>query len=262
MSSLIAVRHAAIRQLFDLADAIIVLTDWVRDVLIRNGVAASKLIRSRHGIVDADFPIPESGPRETNRSRIRIAHLGRLDPVKGTGLLIDALRSERTSPIDLDVYGVAQNAAGNAMKAALMSRAAGDARIQFRDALPPGEVVRQLGRYDAVAVPSQWMETGPLVVLEAFAAGVPVVGSALGGIADLVRDSVDGLLVSPYDSVEAWRAALVACAADGRLASLRRGVRRPRSMADVASEMRDVYRQLVDLSSGRDRRSRQAAVAF
>ena len=56
-------------------------------------------------------------------------------------------------------------------------------------------VIDRLSRYHVVAVPSQWMETGPLVILESFAAGVPVIGSALGGIADKVDDGVSGLLL-------------------------------------------------------------------
>jgi len=96
-----------------------------------------------------------------------------------------------------------------------------------------------------VVVPSQGMETGPLVVLEAFAAGVPVLGSALGGIPDKVRDGVDGLLVDPYHAVEAWRAALLRVGADRDLvAALTRGVRPPRSMAEVAREMRAIYAEL------------------
>ena len=57
-----------------------------------------------------------------------------------------------------------------------------------------------LSRIDVLAVPSQWLETGPLVVLEAFAAGTPVIGSDLGGIRELVSDGRDGLLV-PHDDV-------------------------------------------------------------
>ena len=76
--------------------------------------------------------------------------------------------------------------------------------------MPPTDVVERLSVYDVVAVPSQGLETGPLVVLEAFAAGVPVLGSAIGGIADKVNDGVDGFLVRPFDSETEWASALEA----------------------------------------------------
>jgi glycosyltransferase involved in cell wall biosynthesis len=88
------------------------------------------------------------------------------------------------------------------------------------------------------------METGPLVVLEAFAAGVPVLGSRLGGIADKVRHERDGLLVNPPASVEAWRGMLRRIADPTQLRELRARVRPPRSDVDVAAEMAGLYASL------------------
>ena len=108
-----------------------------------------------------------------------------------------------------------------------------------------------------VAVPSQSMETGPLVVLEAFAAGLPVLGSALGGIADKVRDGVDGVLVSPFDNEAAWAGALQRLGDDvGQVARMARAVQFPRTMADVAAETDALYR---DVTRWDQREGRRAA---
>jgi glycosyltransferase involved in cell wall biosynthesis len=94
------------------------------------------------------------------------------------------------------------------------------------------------------------METGPLVVLEAFAAGVPVIGSALGGIADKVRHDVDGLLVDPFDSVEAWASTLSRCVDEPAvLERLRANVLVPRSMRDVARDMCVIYERLISCAN-------------
>jgi len=104
------------------------------------------------------------------------------------------------------------------------------------------DAVSTLAWYDALAVPSHWLESGPLVVYEAFAAGIPVIGSRLGGIAELVRDGLDGVLVQP-GSQEAWADALQRLAkTPGLIERLRAGVARPRTMADVAGEMNGIYR--------------------
>src|SRR5262249_15694373 len=105
MSSLIERRRQAVLDLFSLADRIVALTPWVRDLLKTNGVPDNKIVVAPHGI---------SGSPSRNRAirraagRIRIAHLGRLDPVKGTALLIRALAKVPDAPIDLDIFGIVQ----------------------------------------------------------------------------------------------------------------------------------------------------------
>jgi glycosyltransferase involved in cell wall biosynthesis len=51
-----------------------------------------------------------------------------------------------------------------------------------------------------VIVPSIWWENAPLVILEAFRRGRPVICSGIGGMAELVRDGVDGLHFRPGDA--------------------------------------------------------------
>ena len=93
------------------------------------------------------------------------------------------------------------------------------------------------------------METGPLVILKSFAAGTPVIGSNLGGIAEWVRHGENGLLVD-FDDVSGWRDAFRRCAENREvLVSLRRGVKPPRGMQHVAHEMANIYRnQVIPLS--------------
>ena len=81
-------------------------------------------------------------------------------------------------------------------------------------------------------------------MLEAFAAGIPIVGSNLGGIAELVEDEKNGLLVEPA-SIEAWVTAFNRLLTEpGLLSRLRLGIPKVRTMDQVAVEMLALYRRL------------------
>jgi glycosyltransferase involved in cell wall biosynthesis len=62
-----------------------------------------------------------------------------------------------------------------------------------------------LAETDVLLVPSLWYENSPLVVQEAIAAGVPILASNLGALAEKVRPGVNGWLCPPGD-IAAWRA--------------------------------------------------------
>lgn len=242
MRALMTRRIEAFADLVALVDRFVVLTPWVGGVLRANDVPEAKLVASVHG-VPADEGHHANPPRRTGI--LRVAHLGRLDPTKGARLLAEAVQALPKAPMALDIFGVVQSGRDAETRRALADLTRDDARIRLLPPVEHAEVVRTLSAYDLVAVPSQWMETGPLVILEAFAAGVPVIGSALGGIADKVRDGVDGLLVRPPGSVDAWRAALSRCADDQAFVSeLRQRVAPVRSMADVAEQMAALYLQV------------------
>lgn len=247
MPGLMRRRHEEIRQVFALVDRIVVLSEWVDRLLRTNGVPAEKLVRSPHGIEPA-----VTGDRAAWDARyIRLAHLGRLDVNKGTRLVITALRMLPDAPITLDVFGVTQSDADQRERDRLREAAGGDGRIRFLPPIDHADVTSRLAAFDAVVVPSQLLETGPLVVLESFTAGVPVIGSALGGIAEKIADGVNGLLVSPHDSLQAWQDVLQRCAGDRALLQrLRTAIVPQRSLEAAAREMHELYAAVL-----RERRS-------
>jgi glycosyltransferase involved in cell wall biosynthesis len=258
MRSLMRQRTDHLIQLLTNVDAFVSLTPWVSELLLLNGVPDSRITDCSHGI-SQHLAGPRTASAPESRRAFRIAHLGRLEPGKGTRLLVEAVRSMPDVALSLDIFGVVQNSADAGRLTELTALAGGDQRIRFHRSIPHDLVVETLSGYDLVAVPSQLRETGPLVVLEAFAAGVPVIGSSLGGIADKVAHGKDGWLVKPHASVVAWREALSSCAADGDLMTrLKSGVRMPRTMTDVAREMRSLYvTQLANAQGPKSSRARR-----
>ncbi len=240
MSELSRLRRGAVRGLFAESSQIVAVCEWVRDLLVHNGVPVEKITLCRQGLAYAPAPAERAGG-QSGRLPLRAVFFGRLDAVKGIDTLIDAMGLAPDLPMTLDIFAVAQADALKRLQFGLVDKIGGDARIRFRDPVSPREIVERLREYHILAVPSRWMETGPMVVYEAFAAGTPVIGSNLGGIAELVEHQKNGLLVDA-NSAPAWAAAFRRLVEDGELLErLKRGIGPVRTMDDVACEMQPVY---------------------
>ena len=75
-------------------------------------------------------------------------------------------------------------------------------RVRFTGYQPAEKLRETLRRASLVILPSEWYENCPYTILEAFAAGKPVVASRIGGIPELVKDGHDGLLFEPGNATE------------------------------------------------------------
>ncbi|MCT0229484.1 glycosyltransferase [Synechococcus sp. CS-1324] len=178
---LTAAFQAAWRELAGLADAIHVLAEWSRQVLLRNGVPEHKLQLIRTA---GPPPLPPKQRQPMEDGLLRLVYWGRCHPVKGLHLVIEAILAlPQTAPIQLDFFGPYWDSSYGRN---LQRRIAGDRRFRLRGNIAKAELLPRLQHYDLAVVPSTWLETGPLTVLEAFAAGLPVAGSDLGGIRELL----------------------------------------------------------------------------
>jgi glycosyltransferase involved in cell wall biosynthesis len=229
------------------ADRIVAVCGWVFDALEHNGVRKEKLLLSRQG-VDPAFAAQAVGRfegQECDRDRdFRLLYLGHWHPVKGIDVLIRAVRAlPKSAGLKLVIHGVANSAQDRDYAAEICRLVAGDPRIAIEPPIPRPQLFTTLTRASALAVPSLWLETGPLVVLEAKAAGLPVIGSRLGGIAELVREPEDGMLVAP-GNVMAWAAAIQTMASNRRARAVSRTAGEVRTMREVASDMATLYNSL------------------
>jgi len=229
---------AELKQRIHVYDQIIALSDWSRTVLIKNETPAENITLCPIGISHSPQP-PLGKPRTANAPQ-RLVYVGRTHPYKGIQLLVQALKENPTLRLKIDLFGISIDDTERKHLAHVLMLAADDSRITWRGGLANAEVISTLAQYDALLVPSLVPETGPQVALEAFAAGIPVIGNRRGGLAELIRNGVDGLTV-PDATVEGWKA-VFSRVEDGKLlAELRTNVRPPRSMDDVINDNFAVY---------------------
>ena len=171
------------------------LRTWQRYVTTL--VAPSEFVRGRyvaHGfdpdqIVVKPHAVPHSGEVRQGPGEA-VVFLGRLEEDKG---FADLLRAWDSTLGTLVVIG------DGPLRAEAEARAAQDSSIQVKGQLPWSEGMEVLRSARAVVVPARSYETFGLVVVEAFAHGVPVVASRLGALAELVDDGETGALTEPGD---------------------------------------------------------------
>jgi glycosyltransferase involved in cell wall biosynthesis len=179
--------------------AIVVDSETVRDTL--GGVA-----RSSRVLVHVIPSIVEAPPDPVVRHRpadapFRVAMVGRLAPWKGQTLFVDALsRAIGPTPIEAWIVGTAMfgDEEYEAEVRALVSACGLDDRVTFTGFVD--DVPALLAEVDAVVHASVVAEPFGLVVVEAMAAGRPVVAPRLGGPGEVISDGVDGLLYTPGDA--------------------------------------------------------------
>lgn len=175
-------------------DQYLVLNGLAHDVLVRSGLPAEKVVRTANFVADP-------GPRTAAPSMSRtLVYVGRMSYEKGADVLLDAWRSWRPDePWTLVMIG------DGPLRPALERRA--DARVRFVGRIPRDEVARALQSARALLLPSLVFEGQPMAALEAFAAGLGVLGSGTGGTLEVIRP------LGPEWSVdtarpEAWTRAL------------------------------------------------------
>ncbi len=234
-------RRALIAALSAASDTFVALSGWQAEMLIRNGVPPQQVRVCRQGVRSG---MAHRSHRPVRRDGVlRVGYVGRYDEVKGIHVLIDAILQLSGAPIELHVWGVARTPEARAYREAIRQQVEGHPSIVLHGESDSRNIYSSI---DVLSVPSIWFETGPLVVLEAHAAGIPVVGSDLGGIAERVQHGVDGLLVPPGDP-RALAAAFRSLIDDPDALERLRPVARVRTMADVTAETRDGYRQVLGM---------------
>jgi glycosyltransferase involved in cell wall biosynthesis len=159
------------------------ISEFVRRKHIEGGLSPDQIIVKPHFAWRAER---REGPGQY------FLFLGRLSPEKGVDTVLNAWTQIRSKLLIV----------GDGPEAARL-RASAPGNVEFRRTVEPDEVQALLRHARALVVPSTWHEGAGKVVLEAYAAGVPVLASRVGALPETVRDGVTGLLLPP-SYTKAW----------------------------------------------------------
>jgi glycosyltransferase involved in cell wall biosynthesis len=181
---------------------------WMADhaVAFANGAAlAAKHSRDGRAVIQTQTTTIDAGEIASREDscggpRLRLLTVSRIDPRKGLRILpeVVGLLTARGLDVSLDIVGPAVGAPGEAEGAAIAAsaRALGVTdRVRLMGPVPLDALMPLYRQYDLFVLPTLPGEGIPRVLLEAMAAGVPVVTTRVSGIPSLIEHQRNGLLV-------------------------------------------------------------------
>ncbi|MGX9965652.1 glycosyltransferase family 4 protein [Roseomonas sp. F4] len=239
----LALRDIAVRGAMAGVDLLLSPSDFLRDRFIAAGWDGARIEVLRNGIAGGP-----AAPRRvtTDGRRDRFGFFGHINRFKGSLVALDASAhlSRQGVAHDLALHGGTAYQPDEFLatfKAALT--AAPSAR--HHGLYSPEDMPARMASVDWVVMPSIWWENAPLVVQEAFRHGRPVICGNVGGMAESVRDGVDGLHFPVGDSIGLAEVMRRAADEPGLWERLSAATPAPRRMEEAAIEHLALYRRLM-----------------
>jgi len=180
------------------ADLRISPSRFLRSMLVEKaGLDAHTTLFSDNGLSTGHLAALEKRPDP--EGRVRFGFVGSLVWYKGGETLVRALGELDPARAVLHVWGDFKP--GEDAHHAELQRLAGP-NVQFRGRFDNARLAEVYSEIDVLVVPSLWWENSPITIHEAHLLRTPVVTSGIGGMAEFVRDGVDGLHFRPGDAAD------------------------------------------------------------
>lgn len=259
-------REMFLKSFFAECDAFVSPSNFLLERFAQWGLPREKLHMFENGLDDAEVAPARAVARDGRRNRF--GYFGQLNPFKGAKILVEAV-----GRVPAEIWGEdsALNIFGGNLEVQpeafqqefkkLIQQAG--RRVRFFGSYKSPDLPQLMREIDWVVVPSTWWENSPVVIQEAFLHGRPIITSDIGGMAEKVRNGVDGLHFRA-SSAESLVDRLVEVIRNPTIwTKLRARIRKPVTAVEAAEQHLALYRQLAQRRqrAGAGVRQRMAAVA-
>jgi len=242
-------RTRFIQAQLDLVDLFVAPSRTLLERFVAWGIPRERILFEDYGrrIAPPSGDADAGGRRER---RDRIGFFGQLSPHKGIDMLLTAMQNLAADPAGasphLTVHGANLDLQDHAFRDEVtrLLDATCDS-VTFAGPYRPDRVAELMRAVDWAVVPSIWWENSPLVIQEAFAQGRPVICSDVGGMAEKVRDGVDGLHFRVRDADSLAATIRRAVTSPGLWERLRDGIVPTHSMDDHVRVIIGSYERLL-----------------
>ena len=243
-------RKLYIDRFFAHIDAFIAPSQFLAERYIAWGIPAARMTVIENIIraptPQSQPPTPVTGPTTDNRL-LRIGFFGQVSHLKGIDILFEAARildDDGVTGVSFEIHGDYQGQPDAFQTAFLASLAKSSRNIRFLGPYDQSNVDRLMSATDAVVVPSIWWENSPVVIQEALRNHRPVICSDIGGMAEKIRDGIDGFHF-PAGSAYALADLIRRLVADPTLlTTLRQSLAQPPDAEYIVNEHLNLYQSI------------------
>ncbi len=240
-------RHEIVPRAFAAADLRVSPSRFLRRKFVDTaGFDAHTLVYSANGMRTDHVRVTSKRPDPAGR--VRFGFVGSLVWYKGGATLVEAMRRLADSDCVLNVFG-GFDPEHDAHHAELRELAGPN--VVFRGRFDNARLADVYAEIDVLVVPSIWFENAPITIQEAHLLRTPVVASDIGGMAEFVRDGVDGLHFRAGDADDLAQKLARFVADRGLAAALVRDLPRIKTIAEDAAATEFRYRQLACIARAR-----------
>ncbi|HBT93789.1 MAG TPA: hypothetical protein DEB23_05970 [Chitinophagaceae bacterium] len=238
---ILAKLNTDLKTLVSSCDRIVAITEWYQKVLQTNGIDPNKI-----SFIPQALPLDNVSDSIVNKavhSPLRLLFLGRINKFKGLHLILEALKAIDTSLVSLSIYG---NSDDEAYEQEQRIKTENQSNVFWGGKLEQKDVIPIMRKHDILCLCSTFSEMSPLVIQEAFAAGLPVIASNVYGNAEQITHAENGLLFK-FNDVEDLRRQILKCINHPDLLNdMAKKITPPRSFKDLASDYLELYKSILN----------------
>ncbi|MES2848587.1 MAG: glycosyltransferase [Bacteroidota bacterium] len=229
-----------IESIVNMCDAFVSIAGWNSELMKKNNWFKKNCSTIKTGLFKATTA-PEPIAVYDGKRPLKIIYMGRIVPVKGLAVLVKAITKMDKAAVELHVYGPQGHGAYSSHVDYCRSLADGFDNIVFHTSVDNTEVVKIISQHDLFCLPSTGIEMAPLVIQEAMAAQVPVIGSDLPAIKEWVTDGINGFVFPAGDDKALLQKLQQLIESPLLLASIKKNVQQPVSFTEVIDNYDKLY---------------------
>lgn len=238
-------RKKYIQHFFDFVDHFVSPSQFLSDRYIAWGIPENR-ISVIENVVRAAVA-RENGEGMAETGHLRVGFFGQLSFLKGANVLFEAARlldKQERSDISFDIFGDYRNQPVEFQKELQDRLETIGSNVRLHGPYDEFRVDMLMRSVDVIIMPSIWWENSPVVIQEAFRNGRPVICSDIGGMAEKVRNGIDGFHFHAGSALDI--VALLTRIADDReiLRDVMRTMRQPPAADEIVNDHLNLYRTI------------------